>query len=424
MKVGSVALGLAAISVLAFGAATRQKSPSPAAVVAKPTYAEHVAPILNSHCVACHRPGQVAPFSLIGYENAKKWSGMMSRVTHEGLMPPWKAEAGYGEFLDENRLSESELQILKAWQETGSSRGDAKKEPPTPKFETEWALGEPDIILQPEKPFKLGPEGQDLYRNFVMKTTSDKPMWVRAMDVRPGNAKVVHHVIVFLDKQGASKALESKESDGQEGYTSEGGGVGFLPSGSLGGWAPGLTPKMAQPGVAFKVDPGTTVVLQVHYHRTGKEETDQTKVGLYLSKEPATKELNLAWIFNFAIRIPANDSEYQAKREYVWPANATLYGVMPHMHLIGRSMKSWLEFPDGTVKPLINVPSWDFNWQLFYTFKEPIHVQAGTKQIVEAVYDNSTGNINNPNSPPKLVKFGESTSDEMFLMIVPYTLDK
>jgi hypothetical protein len=421
MKLMAAVLGPAFLGVLTFWAS--QKSPSPPGLPQRPTYAENVAPILNEHCVACHRPGQVAPFSLIGYEDAKKWGAMIAQVTHDGNMPPWKAEAGYGEFKDENRLSADELQVLRNWADTGTLRGDARKEPKPPKFADEWNLGKPDLILSPSKPFELGADGTDVYRNYVMPTSFDKPVWVKAMDVRPGNAKVVHHVIVFLDNRGAGKKLQDANSDGQPGYSSGGGGVGFLPSGSLGGWAPGVEAKLAPPGVAFKVDPGESIVLQVHYHKSGKPEQDQTKVGLYFAKEPIEKELDLNWIFNFGINIPANDHTYGAKQVATWSKAATLYGVMPHMHLLGHAMKSWLVFPDGTIKPLINVPAWDFNWQLFYTFKEPIHVPAGTKQWVEAVYDNSTDNPHNPNNPPKRVFFGEQTTDEMFLMIVAYTLD-
>jgi hypothetical protein len=218
--------------------------------------------------------------------------------------------------------------------------------------------------------------------------------------------------------------LEAANKDGQEGYTGPAGGTGFMPSGSLGGWAPGTNARMAPTGVAFKIDPGEEIVLQVHYHKTGKQEEDLTKIGLYLAKEPIDKELYLNWIFNFGLNIPAGEKEYKSRRTVTWKEDVTLYASMPHMHFLGRKMKSWLEFPDGTIKPLIQVDDWDFNWQLTYAFKEPIKVPAGTKQIVEAVYDNSAENLRNPNTPPARVTFGEKTTDEMFLMIIPYTMGK
>lgn len=418
-----MAVGVAALGLLGVGAMAA-KSPVPKPRPAKVTYAENVAPILNRSCVSCHRPNEVAPFSLIGYDNAKKWSKMISVVTEGQQMPPWKATHGYGDFQDENLLSKDEIQLLADWNAAGAPRGDAKKEPKTPSFPaSEWSQGKPDLILSPSSDYKLAADGEDVYRNFILKADWKEPIWVKAMEVKPGNRKVVHHVIAFLDKQGRAQKLAAEEKDGQEGYTSSGGGVGFLPSGSLGGWAPGQTTRLAPQGTAFKVEPGEEIVLQVHYHKSGKEETDRTRIGLYLAKEPIIKEMDLNWIFNFQINIPPGDANHAERRVYTYPKDVTIYGAMPHMHLLGKQMKSWLEFPDGTTKPLVEIKKWDFNWQLTYAFKEPIKVPAGTKQIVEAVYDNSNDNVNNPNTPPRRVHFGEETSDEMFLLIVPYTVD-
>jgi hypothetical protein len=212
-------------------------------------------------------------------------------------------------------------------------------------------------------------------------------------------------------------------NDGQEGYETEGGGVDFLPSGSLGGWAPGLEPRRTPEGTAFRLEPGANFVLQVHYHKSGKEETDLTKVGLYLDKNAPTREMNLHWMFNFNVNIPPGKADHKLRREYTIPADVTVYGAMPHMHLLGRTMKSWYELPDGTTKPLVYIDDWDFNWQLMYSLKQPLKLPKGTKQIVEATYDNSSANPRNPNDPPKRVTWGEQTTDEMFLLISSYTVD-
>jgi len=394
-------------------------------VPAKVTYAEHVAPILNRSCVPCHRPNEVAPFSLIGYDNAKKWANMTAAVTHSRQMPPWKAVAGFGEFLDENRLSNEEIAILGKWKDSGMPRGDKKKAPAPPAVPTtEWTFGQPDLVVSPSKPFKLEAEGEDVYRNFVIPTNFKETVWVTAMDVKPQNKKVVHHVIMFLDGMKASHKLQERSKDGQEGYTSSGGGTGFLPTGSFGGWAPGVRARRTPEGTAFRLSPGTTLVMQVHYHKSGKSEEDQTKVGLYFAKEPIEKEMNLNWLFNFAVDIPPGEKEYKLRKEFTLRADVTVYGAMPHMHMLGRKMKSWFELPDGTIKPLVQVDDWDFNWQLVYALKEPLKLPKGTKQIVEAVYDNSAGNPRNPSNPPKRVTWGEGTTDEMFLLITPYTIDK
>jgi hypothetical protein len=401
----------------------REAPASAAPSIAKVNYAEHVAPILNAHCVECHRPGEVAPFSLVGYDNAKKWAKMAGSVTSTRRMPPWKAVHGYGEFLDENRLSPMEVETLKRWDTAGSPKGDLKKQPPTPKFAGEWPFGQPDLILEPSKEFKLGPEGGDVYRNFVMKTDFKEPVWVTSMSVKPGNAKIVHHVIAFLDRSGQAVKKDAEQTDGQPGYETFG-GPGFIPVGSLGGWAPGLRTRMTPPGTAFKIEPGTKIVLQVHYHRTGKEEVDKTRAGLYFSKVPVTDEMHLNWMLNPILMLKAGVKDQKLTLTKTIRENVTVYSVMPHMHLLGRSMKAWVEQPDGSQKPLVFIDDWDFNWQMAYMLKEPMKIPAGSKIRIEAIYDNSSDNPNNPSKPPKVVTFGEQTTDEMFLLVAAYTVDR
>ena len=417
------AISACALLLTAGLASTKPRSSGAGAGNPKPTYASDVAPILNRSCVSCHHDGAVAPFSLVGYGNAKKWASNIASVTEGKAMPPWKAVEGYGEFLDDRQLSKADVEILQKWHEDGAPRGDKSKDPKPPVFTSEWPLGQPDLVLKPDKPFHLAAAGDDVYRNFVLKTAFDHPVWVKAMAVRPGNPKVVHHVIVFIDGFGAAEKLEQDNHDGQEGYTSSGGGVGFMPTGTLGGWAPGVTTRETPQGVAYLVKPGSTPVLQVHYHKSGKPEDDLTQVGLYFAKEPIQKQMRLDWIFKENIDIPAGDKEHHEVRERTVPADVTIYSAMPHMHLLGRSMKAEVDFPDGTVKPLIWVDDWDFRWQISYALKEPMHVPAGSKIKVEAVYDNSADNPVNPNRPPKEVTWGEQTTDEMFLLIVGYTLD-
>jgi|CXWL01.1.fsa_nt_gi hypothetical protein len=387
----------------------------------KVTYAEHVKPILDRACIGCHRPGEVAPFSLIGYENAKKWAPMIDLITKTKKMPPWKAVKGYNEFLDENRLSESELDTLHRWNEANAPRGDAKKEPKTPEFpKGPWPLGEPDLVLTPDTAYKLDAEGADVYRHFVLKTKFTDTKWVKAMAVSPGNKLVVHHVIAYLDEKGKSHQLSGK--DGQAGYNTFG-GPGFVPDGSLGGWAPGLNVQYTPEGVAFELKPGTTVVMEVHYHKTGKPETDQTKLGIYFAKEPVVQTMALAWLAKPNIRIQSGDGNSVQTMAYPVPADVTVYNAMPHMHLLAKSMKAEVEFPDGTKKPMVYVEDWDFNWQMSYMFKEPMKIPKGSTIRITSVYDNSASNPNNPSNPPKNVFWGEQTTDEMMLLICGYTVD-
>lgn len=386
------------------------------------TYAEHVAQILNDHCVSCHRPGEVAPFSVTDYASAKKWAPMIGEAVSARSMPPWKAVHGFGEFKDENRLTEVEIETIRRWVKAGAPRGDSDREPVPPVFNPGWRLGEPDLILQPASEYKLAAEGDDVYRHYVLKTNFKETRYVKAMDVKPGNKQVVHHVIAFIDDRGVSHARDGR--DGQIGYSTSGGGPGFLPNGSFGGWAPGVQVAETPPGTAFELKPGATIVLQVHYHKSGKPETDLTRIGLYFAKEKIERTMEIAWMANPIFRIPPGAESHPVAMNYPIPADVTLYSVMPHMHLLGRTMKASVIFPDGTKQPLIFVDDWDFNWQLVYALKQPLKIPAGSKVRIEATYDNSEKNPYNPNRPPKAVTWGEQTTDEMFLLVAAYTLDK
>lgn len=388
----------------------------------KVSFAEHVAPIIYKHCANCHAPGQVAPFSLRSYDEVRKWSKNIVRAVDRGSMPPWKPVAGFNKFMDDNSLSAAEIETLKVWDEAGAPRGKAAIEPKPPVIPTGWALGNPDLIASADREFKLEADGRDVYRNFVVKTDFKETKYVTGIDVKPGNSRVVHHVIAFIDTLGQATRLEAKTTDGQPGYSTFG-GVGFLPTGSLGGWAPGLMPYKSDGDLAFELKPGATIVLQVHYHKSGKPETDLTKVGLYFAKSPPKNVLQLAWIANLGLRIPANASSHSATQNYRVPVDVTAYGAMPHMHLLGKSMKATVKLPDGTVKPLVWVENWDFKWQMQYRFQEPMKIPKGSIIQVEAVYDNSDKNPNQPNDPPKQVRWGEETTDEMMLLIVAFSID-
>ncbi len=416
-----------ACSVVFVGLASSAFAPAPVIKKLAPisqskvNYAEHVKPILDRACIGCHRPGEVAPFSLIGFENAKKWAPMIDFVAKNKKMPPWKAVKGYNEFRDENRLSDSEIETIHRWNEASAPRGDAKKEPKTPDLPVgPWSLGTPDLILTPDSKYNLEAEGADVYRHFILKTNFTDTKWVKAMAVSPGNKQIVHHVIAYLDETGKSHKLNAK--DGQDGYNTFG-GPGFVPDGSFGGWAPGLNVQKTPEGIAFELKPGTTVVMEVHYHKTGKPETDQTKLGLYFAKEPVVQTMALAWLAKPSIRILANDANSVQTMAYPIPADVTVYNAMPHMHLLAKSMKADVEFPDGTKKPLVFVDDWDFNWQMSYMFKEPMKIPKGSTIRITSVYDNSLKNPNNPSNPPKNVTWGEQTTDEMMLLICGYTVD-
>ncbi len=381
-------------------------------------YAEHVAPILNRSCVPCHRPGQTAPFSLIGYENAKRYSDMIAIATDKRRMPPWKAVKGDLEFRGDMSLTSDELRILKLWADSGAPRGDAAREPKPPTFRDGWQLGEPDLLVEMPHEIELEADGADEYWNFVITPKIDKPTWVSAIDVEPGNRRIVHHVIAFLDSSGQGRKLvHGPRGDGKSGYRTTGGGVGFMPEGALGGWAPGATAARLPSAAGILLKPGTDVILQVHYNKSGKPEKDRTRVALYTAPDQPTDQVQIVFIPNLLINIKPGLANQTFTQRLPLPRPVKVYTLMPHMHLLGKSMKVTAAYPDGTSKTLINVQDWDFNWQTIYHLKEPEILPAGTLLTIEATFDNSADNPFQPHDPPRTVRWGEETTDEMMLLV-------
>lgn len=348
---------------------------------------------------------------------------MITTVTESRYMPPWKAEKGYGEFLDENHLADQDVTIIAKWNDQGSPLGDSALLPPIPSFSTEWPLRRPDLIVGLDKPFKVGGDKGDVYRSFLLKKSFDKPTWVKAVAIRPGNPKVVHHVIVFMDATGVAQDMENAKTDGLEGFPDSGGAPGFIPSGVLATWAPGSTTHEAPAGAATLIGPKDRIVIQIHYHGTGKDEDDQTQLGLYFAKEPIQREMYMDWMMDVDLRIPAGDNKYIETYEQRIDEDMTVHTAFPHMHNLGQTLRAEARMPDGSVKPLIWVQKWDFRWQLTYALKQPMKVPKGATIHVEATYDNSLENPLNPFNPPKKIKFGKGTKSEMLLLILGYTLD-
>lgn len=387
---------------------------------APPTYGKDIAPILFDNCVNCHRPGEVAPFSFLTYEDAKKRARLIAEVTEKRLMPPWHADEGAEKFRDAHVLTDAQIAILRKWAETGAAQGDPKDTPPLPKFTEGWQAGEPDFIADPGEDYTLAAEGRDVYRCFVVKTNFPEDRYISAIEVRPGNRKVVHHLIAYLDTSGRAQELDAK--DPGLGYTSFG-GPGFTPNGALGGWAPGNEANPTPDGVGWLLPKGASIILQVHYNKSGKVETDRTRMGLHFVKGPVDKRVRWLTVVNPLFRLPAGEKNHTVRAPQIVPVDSTVYGVMPHMHLLGKTADITATLPDGTTKKVVSVPNWDFNWQQTYTFKEPMKLPAGTRIDLVATYDNSADNPRNPSNPPRPVTWGEQTTDEMCLAFLLYTPD-
>ncbi len=300
------------------------------------------------------------------------------------------------------------------WADAGALEGDPKDLPIRPEFAEGWRLGEPDLVLEMPEPFEVAAKGTDVFRCFVIPTGLTEDRTVAAVEFRPGNRRIVHHALFFLDTTGRARKLE--EQDDGPGYQSFG-GVGVTPTGGLGGWAPGFNQRRLPEGVGRLLKAGSDLVLQVHYHPTGKSETDRSSIGVYFTKTPvsATKILAPVPLINRDIAIEPGDSHYRRTTRFTLPVAAHAYGITPHMHWLGKEMKVTARRPDGQDVPLIWIKDWDFNWQNLYVFAEPVALPAGTTIELQAFYDNSADNPRNPSHPPQRVTFGEQTTDEMCL---------
>jgi hypothetical protein len=384
---------------------------------AQVTYARDIAPIVQARCLNCHREGQVAPFALASYEQTAKRAGQIVRVTQERIMPPWIPAPSHDKFVGERWLTDRELDLLKTWAETGRSRGDDADLPPAPQFADGWRLGEPDLIVKMAEPFHVPADGPDLLQNFVIPLDIPEDKLVAAVEFHPGNKRVAHHAVLFLDQSGIARRLD--RATPEPGYANFG-GPGFLPSGALGGWSVGNTARPLPNGMGRYLKRGSDLVVQMHYHPTGKPEVDQSELGLYFVKKPVAESLKepaklvgSIWLANYEMDIPAGEGRYNCSTSYRLPKEVIMVGVVPHMHLLGKSMTVTATLPDGSVKTLIEIQNWNYNWQDEYYYERPFKLPAGTRLDVEAVFDNSAENPSNPSSPPQRVTWGDGTTDEM-----------
>jgi AhpC/TSA family/Copper type II ascorbate-dependent monooxygenase, C-terminal domain len=382
--------------------------PEPAS---RPTYCKDVAPILQKNCQECHRPGQVGPFSLETYDQARKRAADIAEVVVDREMPPWKADPHVGvKFKDVRTLSEGDIATLTAWAEADAPEGNPAEMPPQPKFADDWQLGTPDLVVDIGADYAVPASGDDIYRCFVVPTHLENDQYVSAVEYRPGNRRVVHHILAYVDTSG--KARDRDRAEPEPGYTCFG-GPGEPIHGGLGGWAPGNEASALPEGIGRSLPKQSDVIVQVHYHPQGKAETDRSKIGLYFSKKPIKQVIHWGIVINPGLELPPGQSNIEVKAAWEVPMDVTAWAVTPHMHLLGRDMQISVKFPDGHVQPVIKVPDWDFNWQYTYQFEKPLDIPKGSLVYLVSHYDNSESNPHNPHKPPTLVKWGEATTDEM-----------
>ena len=397
------------IGVLAFvEVTTGQISAGPAA----PTFNKDIAPLVFKHCATCHRPGQSGPFNLVSFADIKKHARQIAEVTASGTMPPWLPEAGYGEFVGARTLTAQQIDLFQRWTAEGALEGSPADLPPRPIWEEDWQLGRPDLIVQLPEPYLLAAEGRDVYRNVVIPIPTASRRYVRGVEFRPGNPKVMHHAFVNTDETRLSRRLAERETpagfDGMELPESA-----HMPGGQLLGWQPGKQASFSPPGLAWVLERNTDLVLQMHLHPSGKQERVQPQVGFFFTEEPRTNTAFRLRLEQFKIDIPPGATDHRILQSYQLPIDVTVLRILPHAHYLGKSLAVHATLPDGTKKWLIHIPRWDFNWQGDYGYKSPVFLPKGTTVSMDFVYDNSDENVRNPNHPPKRVAFGLQSTDEM-----------
>jgi tetratricopeptide (TPR) repeat protein len=373
------------------------------------TFTRDVAPILYARCVSCHRPDGPAPFSLLTYRDAKQRATLIAALTRQRYMPPWKPEPGYGDFIGARVLTDREIDAIDRWASRGAIEGRAADLPATPSWTGGWQLGTPDLVVTlPE--YTLRADGPDVFRNFVAPVPVTKARYVRGLEFRAGN-RAVHHANIRIDRTPASRRLDDDDpAPGYEGVILR---SADYPDGHFLGWTPGQIAPLAPPGLAWTLEPGSDLVVQLHLKPDGKLERIQPAIGIYFTDEAPTRTPAMLRLGRQSIDIAPGVSEYRVTDSYVLPVDVEVHAVQPHAHYRARDVRAWADLPDGTRRWLIRVARWDFNWQDQYRYSAPFWLPAGTTIRSELVFDNSSGNPRNPNRPPVRVSWGWRSSDEM-----------
>lgn len=365
---------------------------------AQVTFSKHIAPLLNSRCVECHRPGEIGPFSLTNYDEVAGWAETIVEVVDENRMPPWHANPEHGEFRNDARLSDADKQLIRDWVAAGAPQGNPNDLPAPPKFVEGWRLPRLDMqVAMADKPHEIPAEGTVDYKYYVVDPGFTEDKWIQGAEARAGNRSVVHHIIMFVHPPGRNR------------------GPGGIAQGFLTATAPGADPLVLPEGQAKLIPAGSKLVFQMHYTTNGSPQKDLSSVGLMFA-DPATvkKKVKTVSVDTNLILIPPRAPDYKLEAWHTFRKDTQIVSYFPHMHVRGKSFRYEVYYPDGTEEILLDVPKYDFNWQLTYELKQPKILPKGTRMKCVAHYDNSAGNLANPN-PDRIVHWGEQTWDEMLM---------
>ena len=394
--------------------------------LAQVTFSEDIAPIIYQNCTSCHRPGEIGPFSLSNYEEVAAWSATIKYVTEIEYMPPWKPDRTYSKFVGETGLSKEEIQLIADWVDAGAPQGDPMLEPALPEFPSGSQLGTPDLILEMAEEYRIEGNNQDDYRVFVLPSGLTEDREIAAIEFRPGNNRAVHHALLAYDTQGLAVAKDAETPD-VYGYESFG-DFGVQIGGSFTGYTPGIKSLFYPEGVGSILPAGADVLIQVHYAPLPTDETDKSSVNIFFKKQndPIVREIqrlptlpiHLEGGFVSFVIPPDQVSTFHGTQSI--NEDISLISIYPHMHYLGQVWEIYAETPSGDTLNIIRINDWDFNWQGSYTFDRMKKIPAGSTIHYYATYDNTSSNPFNPSNPPQTVRWGEGTTDEMFLIGMEY----
>ena len=420
---GIVAVGVTVAS--AGGALSSATKALPATTAAGPnvTFNRDVAPIMFHYCASCHRPGEAGPFPLLTYEDVKKHGHQIVAVTQTRFMPPWLPEPQALKFADERRLSSEQIALMQKWVDEGMLQGNPADLPPAPQFVPGWQLGKPDLVVKAAKPYLLPAAGIDNYWNFILPIPVDGTRWVKAVEIRPGDKRMVHHANILVDRLELSRKLEAQPGAGFGGMELRIESELFDPDSHFLFWKPGTVPYVEPDGLALRIDKGTDLILNTHLQPSGKPELIQPSIGIYFTDKPATEHPMLVQLeCDNQLDIPPGDANFVVKDAFTLPLDVDLLAIYPHAHYLGKDLEATASLPDGSKETLIHIKHWDLNWQAVYRYETPVPLPKGTVISMRYVYDNSADNAANPNNPPKRVRAGNRSTDEMshlWLQLLP-----
>lgn len=397
-------------------------APRPAHSQPEVTFAKDIAPIVFAHCASCHRPNNIAPFSLLTYADTRPRATAIARAVAAHTMPPWKPEAvDRGDFVGARRLSARDIDVIARWVAAGAPEGDPAALPPAPANIDAWQLGTPDLVVTLADPYVLPARSPDVLRNVIIPVPLREGRYVRGVEFHPGNSRVVHHANIRIDRTNASRRLD--DADPAPGFA---GGLtrAEFPDGHFLGWTPGQLPPLQPDGMAWRLEAGSDLVVQLHLHGTEAAETVQPSIGFYFTDRPPARTPVMLRLGRQNIDIAPGLADYQVDDHYVLPVDVAIHAVQPHAHFRARQVRGFATLPDGTERDLITIRDWDFNWQDVYRYAEPLALPKGTTLSMHYTYDNSAANRRNPDAPPRRVRWGQNSGDEMgdlWLQVLPRT---